>query len=176
MLGSDRDPTMPRVISAACLAAGALLIATKLASPAGSSPAPQALGDSPHDQLPRELISINQDVERLRQRVPPAPALAPPVRDPFDFRRVSRRPVTGARDVTGAADAPVVVPTLPRLVAILQAADAAGSPAAVLTRGEGVEIYKVGDRAGDLRVTAITADTVVLAADGLQQTFTLSLH
>jgi hypothetical protein len=167
---------MPRVISAACLAAGALLIATKLASPAGSSPAPQAPDDSPRDQLPRELISINRDVERLRKRLPPAPDLAPSVRDPFDFRRGSRRPVANARDANGGPDAPVV-PTLPRLVAILHAADAADSPTAVLTMGDGVEIYKVGDRAGDLRVTAITAGTVVLAGDGPHnQTFTLSLH
>ena len=164
---------MHRAISAAVLAGLAVLVATKLASPAGSSPAPQSSTDS--DRLPAELVHLNREVDRLRERLPAAAELEPPTRDPFTFGR-ARGASAGTAASEPAAAPTVIVPTLPRLVAILSEGDSSPARTAVLSFGDGVELYKVGDRAGELRVTRITDSAVIVASDALQQSFTLSLH
>jgi hypothetical protein len=165
---------MNRVASTTLLLAAAALLATRLISPADSSPtAPARVSQDPGaDQIPPELAAVNAQVNRLHDRLPAPTDFPPPRRDPFNFggRLEPRRPAPVA-----FVDLPV--PALPKLIAILSEKNGdADVRTAVISAGDDVEFVKTGGAVGNLRVSLITSEGIVLTDPGSGLSFSLALQ
>jgi hypothetical protein len=174
---------MNRLAATILFLGGAVLLATWLVPPAGSSPAARVTGaeDGAQDPIAPALAAVNAQVERLRVRVSVPAQFPPPRRDPFNFGVRSVTPAPAASIVPASETPPM--PLLPKLVAILSdSADGGVVQTAVLSDGQSVEFVKLGDGMGSLgvaeglRVTSITTDAVVLLDPASNRTFGLSLN
>jgi hypothetical protein len=177
---------MSPVVSTTLLLGGVALLATWLVTPAGSSPDParpaaqqagaaQTRSDAANDQAGK----IDEQVQRLRERLPAPAALPAARRDPFNFGNppapATVDPMTDPSVEAALVEPPA--PILPTLVAILSdTIDGAPVRIAVVAAGDDVQLLKMGDRAGAWRVTAIGGESAVFTSDALGQSFTVALQ
>jgi hypothetical protein len=170
---------MTRVATTTLLLGGALLLATWLVAPAASSATTQesAAPAADRNEVPPEVAAVSREVDRLRRSMPAPDELTAPARDPFSFGERARARTPNPAERARPA-APVFVPVLPSLVAILSSTvDGAVVRTAVLSSENDVVLVVPGDRVGDLRVASVTArDVVLVAGDAPDHSFTLSLH
>jgi hypothetical protein len=168
-------------LGAIALFAGAVLLSTHILAPAEPPPPPPEL--NPADlaaivQVRPVVEQVNQQVDRLRERLANPPTYPPPTRDPFRFgeRAEPARPKTAQAP---AAPAPPVksAPVLPHLIAIAtnaQEGDAVRT--AVLALGDDLQIVKAGETYSKFLVGSIGADAVELSDPLTGSTFKLSLQ
>jgi hypothetical protein len=166
---------MTRVASTLVLLALVMLLASRLVSPAASSPSPQPVStDATSVQADSALRAVNSEVDRLRDRLTidvPAPT---PRRDPFTFGAWPVR----ARDVSvEPAAAEPAAPALPRLVAIIgeTSGDVPGLTA-VFDDTVDVQFMTIGKVLGRFQVHDITVDTVTLIDTVSRASFVLSIR
>jgi hypothetical protein len=168
---------MNRVASTTLLLAAAALLATRLISSADSSQiaTDRAPMDAGADQIPPELVAVNAQVERLRDRLPAPTDFPTPRRDPFNFGE--RRQTRGAAPAPPMAFVDLPVPALPKLIAILSEKNGGVEVrTAVIAKGDDVEFVKTGGAVGNLRVSAITSDGIVLTEPASGLSFSLALQ
>jgi hypothetical protein len=166
---------MHRVTSLTLLIASGALLASRLVSPAASAPL-AAQTKAPHtDQPSAAITAVDQQVDRLRDRLMNVPAYPPPSRDPFNFGGVPQAKREKIPAVSEISPVPVVArPPMPKFVAILSSDD--GSPTAVFAMGDDVQLAKVGDEVGAYRIERIGADGLTLLDTTSQATTSVSLR
>jgi len=169
---------MERMASAILFLASALLLASRLVSPASSAPEPRAGRIEVVEQTPPAVAEVDTEVDRLRDRITATPDVPRPARDPFSFGR-STEPVRSLARSAETERALIDVrstPTLPRLVAILSPDDALSPRTAVFVAGDDVAMKSAGDELGPFHVDAVNADAIVLIDRATRDAFTVSLH
>jgi hypothetical protein len=121
---------------------------------------------------------VDQQVERLRERLAHPPTYPAPTRDPFRFgqRTEPARPKTAV--VPAAATPPAnSAPILPHLIAIAtNAVDRTSVRSAVLAMGDDLQIVKAGDTYAKFLVRSIAADAVELSDPSTGEMFKLGLQ
>lgn len=175
---------MRRFFPAAALALAVLGLGW-VSAPAAPTPSPVVLtpeGSAAIDALAPLAAAVDQQAERLRERLASAPQPPVPRRDPFSFG--ARRPeptVPPAAPVEPAvvdvADAPASEVLLwPALVAVVSNDAAEGRRlTAVLAWGDAMDLLESGGLAGDFRVESVAPDSVELrhVASGVVRRLTL---
>ncbi|MEZ5316549.1 MAG: hypothetical protein R2752_04035 [Vicinamibacterales bacterium] len=160
------------------LIGGALLFANGVYAPA--APIPAATPSAPDPALVQAapiMADVSSQVDRLRQRRQATPEEPDLGRDPFRFGR-PRPTEANTLPVPAAAPEPAApVVTLPRFIAVVATETAQGTVRkAVLSQGDGVRIYAVGDTAGAFVITAIDASSVSLQDPGTSAVYRLTLR
>ena len=159
---------MARVTSTLLLLSGALLLVTWLAAPASSAPPAQATPlVRTIDEVKPVLDDVNEQVDRLKERLAGQVEYPTPTRDPFRFAEPVRsvRPESVPEFVRQLESMMVSAePAWPRLVAILSS-HTDGQPslrAAFSTSDERIAIVSAGGSVGGFTVADVTSDSIRL--------------
>lgn len=161
---------------------GALLLALWVVSPLSSSP-PVRLSPAAAPDVASQvaLDEMNREVDRLEARLSRPVRPAAPDRDPFQFAPAAG-PYLASPGIAAPSDAGVqprtAAVTWPTLVAILTTgSEQPPERRAVLEDAAGVvRILGIGERVGDVTVSAIRDGVVTLTHAATEQSTTLSLQ
>jgi len=169
---------MKRTAAGILFLASASLFVSRLVSPASSAPEPRALAAAVPDQTAPAIADVDREVERLRDRLDPTPERPAPTRDPFSFGRATERPrvIAPPPELLSVPVAPPQ-PSLPKLVAILSAAEnGTQQRTAVVALGDDVQFKRAGDEIGAFVVQAVNPDALVLTDRSSTTQHTVPLH
>ncbi|MEO8070859.1 MAG: hypothetical protein ABI652_05620 [Acidobacteriota bacterium] len=156
-------PIAASAVRAAGIPAPAVLAASGDASAGAAADALQGIPE------------INEEVDRLRARLPPPTSYPAPSRDPFNFGPAPEPPHPGT-PAPVALPTPVL-PTLPRLIAIIESVvDTQVVRTAAISDGDDVRIVAAGETAGQFTVGSVSADWVSLTDTASGASFVLSLR
>jgi len=168
---------MNRVALALLLSGVALLASWAVAPAAPIAPPDTAAAIAAIDQSAPVVDEMNQQVDRLRERLANPQKFPPPQRNPFDFGRrpEPRRPVAPVVE-TPAVPVEPPPPPLPRLLAIvLNTVDGAATHSGVFSNGDDVNILKAGDTIGRYVVRSVTSDGAELVERATSRVFRVAL-
>ena len=163
------------------LFASAVLVSTYVLAPAAAPPRPPVVSAAELTAIAQAkpvVDAVDEQVDRLRDRLNSPPAYPAPTRDPFRYgaRAEPSRPKPSAPALAEHATVVPPPPTLPKLVAIAtNVVEGTLVRTAVLSLGDDIQIVKPGDAYANFSVHSVGIDVVEIT-DANGKTFKISLQ
>lgn len=166
--------------------AAAVLVSTYILATAAAPPRPPVVTAAELAAIAQArpvVDAVDQQVDRLRERLTNPPSYPSPARDPFRFGARAEPPRPKPQSMAPAMverATPVALPAMPKLVAIAtNVVDGMLVRTAVLSLGDDLQIVKAGDVFANFSVRSVGIDAVEIAdANGQTpgKTFKISLQ